>query len=75
MRHCELVLKASGGDTFYATAEEQMCKGGSSALGLEEPPEKVKTGEFYYGPGRFSSIGSAKKLWNQYQKLIKLCTL
>lgn len=69
MRHCELVLKASGGDTFYATAEEQMCKGGSSALGLEKPPEKVKTGEFYYGLGRFSSIGSAKKTMESIPKI------
>ncbi|BDZ70684.1 DUF169 domain-containing protein [Methanobacterium petrolearium] len=60
MRHCELVQKASQGDIFYATAEEQMCKGGSAALGLEEPPEKIKTGEFYYGLGRFSSVGSAR---------------
>ena len=72
MRHCELVLKASGGDTFYATAEEQMCKGGSSALGLEEPPEKVKTGEFYYGLGRFSSIGSAKKTMESIPKIDKI---
>ena len=72
MRHCELVLKASGGDTFYATAEEQMCKGGSSALGLEEPPEKVKTGEFYYSLGRFSSIGSAKKTMESIPKIDRI---
>jgi uncharacterized protein (DUF169 family) len=69
MRHCELVLKASGGDTFYATAEEQMCKGGSSAIGLEEAPAKVKTGEFYYELGRFSSIASAKKTMDSIPKI------
>lgn len=69
MRHCEMVLKASGGDVFYATAEEQMCKGGSSAIGLEEPPEKVKTGEFYYELGRFSSIASAKKTMDSIPKI------
>lgn len=69
MRHCELVQKASHGDVFYATAAEQMCKGGSAALGLEEPPEKVKTGEFYYGLGRFSSIGSARKTMESIPKI------
>ncbi|MGZ7109058.1 MAG: DUF169 domain-containing protein [Methanobacterium sp.] len=61
IRHCEMVQKAAQGETFYATAEEQMCKGGSSALGLEETPEKIKTGEFYQSLGRFSSLGSAKR--------------
>jgi uncharacterized protein (DUF169 family) len=69
IRHCEMVQKASGGDSFYATSEEQMCKGGSSALGLEETPPKVKTGEFYYGLGRFSSIGSAKKTMESIPKI------
>ena len=31
--------------TFYATAEQQACKGGAVALGLMEPTEKVKSGE------------------------------
>jgi uncharacterized protein (DUF169 family) len=69
VRHCEMVQKASQGESFYATAEEQMCKGGAAALGLIEPPEKVKTGEFYYGLGRFSSIGSAKKTMDSIPKI------
>lgn len=69
LRHCELVQKASQGNVFYATADEQMCKGGSAALGLEETPEKVKTGEFYYGLGRFSSLGSAKKTMESIPKI------
>ena len=48
MRHCEMVQKAAQGDTFYATAEQQACKGGAGAIGLMEPPEKVKSGEMYY---------------------------
>lgn len=61
IRHCEMVQKAAHGETFYATAEEQMCKGGASAIGLMETPEKIKTGEFYQSLGRFSSLGSAKR--------------
>jgi len=61
VRHCEMVQKAAKGETFYATKDEQKCKGGASALGLMEMPEKIKKGEFYYELGRFSSIGSAKR--------------
>ena len=67
-----MVKKASQGDSFYATSEEQMCKGGSSALGLEEAPPKVKTGEFYYELGRFSSIGSAKTTMESIPKIDKI---
>lgn len=68
-RHCELVQKASRGETFYSTQDEQTCKGGASALGLMEAPEKVKTGELYKDLGRFSSIGSAKRTVDQIPKI------
>ena len=69
IRHCEMVQKASQGETFYATAEEQMCKGGASAIGLMETPEKIKTGEFYQSLGRFSSLGSAKRTMESIPKI------
>jgi uncharacterized protein (DUF169 family) len=69
LRHCELVFKASKGDVFYATATEQQCKGGAAALGLMEAPEKIKTGEFYYGLGRFSSVGAARKTMEDIPKM------
>ena len=69
MRHCEMVQKAAQGDTFYATAEQQACKGGAGALGLMEPPEKVKSGEMYYSLGRFSSLGSAKRTVDAIPKI------
>ena len=68
-RHCEMVQKASRGEIFYATGEEQTCKGGAAALGLVEPPEKVKTGEMYQGLGRFSSLGSAKRTMEEIPKI------
>ena len=46
-----------------------MCKGGSSALGLQETPEKIKTGEFYQSLGRFSSLGSAKRTMESIPKI------
>jgi len=68
-RHCEMVQKASRGEIFYATGEEQTCKGGAAALGLVEPAEKVKTGEMYLGLGRFSSLGSAKRTMDAIPKI------
>jgi len=69
IRHCEMVQKASQGEIFYATGEEQACKGGAAALGLVEPPEKVKTGEMYQSLGRFSSLGSARRTMEDVPKI------
>jgi len=69
MRHCEMVQKASQGDSFYALPDDQMCKGGAAAIGAEEAPEKLKTGEFYYDLGRFSSLGSAKRTLDAIPKI------
>lgn len=69
IRHCEMVQKAAQGETFYATAEEQVCKGGAAAIGLMETPEKIKTGEFYQSLGRFSSLGSAKRTMENVPKI------
>ncbi|MEG3224326.1 MAG: hypothetical protein BME94_02060 [Methanobacteriales archaeon Met13] len=69
IRHCEMVQKASQGESFYATAEEQLCKGGAAALGLMETPEKIKTGEFYQELGRFSGIGAAWKTMDAVPKI------
>jgi len=69
VRHCEMVQMAAQGSTFYATAKEQSCKGGAGAIGLMEPPEKVKSGEMYYSLGRFSSLGSAKRTVDAIPKI------
>lgn len=69
IRHCEMVMESAQGKTFYATAEEQLCKGGAAALGLMETPEKVKTGEFYYSLKRFSSQGAAKRTMDAIPKI------
>jgi uncharacterized protein (DUF169 family) len=61
VRHCEMVQKARNGDVFYATKEQHACAGGAGALGIMETPEKIKTGEFYFGLGRFKTLDAAKK--------------
>jgi uncharacterized protein (DUF169 family) len=69
IRHCEMVQKAAQGAVFYATYDEQACKGGAAALGAGEASEKLKTGEFYYELGRFSSLGAAKRTINAIPKI------
>ena len=69
VRHCEMVQMAAQGETFYATADQQACKGGAGAIGLMEQPEKVKSGEMYYSLGRFSSLGSAKRTVDAIPKI------
>ncbi len=62
VRHCEMVRKASLGEKFYSTVEEQMCLGGAGAIGLREMPEKLANGEKYFSLGRFKDLETAKKL-------------
>ncbi|RBQ22520.1 hypothetical protein ALNOE001_19010 [Candidatus Methanobinarius endosymbioticus] len=69
IRHCEMVQKAARGDVFYSTSEEQLCKGGFSAIGLEKIPDKIASGEFYHGLGRFKSLGAAKRTLDSIPKI------
>ncbi len=59
LRHCEMVQKARRGSKFYATVEQHACKGGAGMLGVIDIPENIKSGEFYYKLGRFSSVEHA----------------
>lgn len=68
-RHCQMVKRAADGEKFYATKDEQACKGGSSAIGLEEAPVKVSSGEKYFELGRFKSIEESKELYEALPKL------
>lgn len=49
IRHCQMVDRVrKTGEEFYATLEDETCKGGAAALGLGKMPLKVESGEFYY---------------------------
>ncbi|MDR2944894.1 MAG: DUF169 domain-containing protein [Methanosarcinales archaeon] len=63
MRHCQITDHVRRtGELFYATLEEQQCKGGAAALGLTQLSEKVKSGEFYCDSLRhFETVEAAKK--------------
>ena len=61
-RHCELVQRARlEASEFYATADEQMCKGGAAVMGIIDMPEGVANGDMYYKLGAFASKEAGKK--------------
>ena len=71
MRHCQLVDRVRRtGEEFYTFGEDQMCKGGASAMGIGEMPAKVASGEFYYkGLKQFSTQAAAIRTIDMVPKL------
>lgn len=62
VRHCQMVSMArKEGRSFYSTAENHECVGGSWALGLRELSESLKTGDFYFRLGKFESAAACKR--------------
>lgn len=62
IRHCQMVnLARKDGAAFYATADKHQCMGGAWALGLREITQSLKTGEFYFKLGKFSSWAACKR--------------
>jgi uncharacterized protein (DUF169 family) len=60
-RHCQMVDNVRrSGDEFYATLEEQQCRGGAAVMGMTNMADQLKSGEFYFGLKSFSSVESAK---------------
>jgi uncharacterized protein (DUF169 family) len=66
IRHCMMVnLARMQGRIFYAPAEKHECNGGAWALGLRELTGSLKSGEFYFKLGKFSSAGACKRTLDQ----------
>jgi len=62
IKHCMMVsLARNEGRIFYSTAEKHECQGGAYALGLKPLTPTLKSGQFYYKLGKFSSITSSKR--------------
>lgn len=57
-----MVRKASLGSKFYSTLNEQLCLGGAGAIGLQDMPPKLASGEKYFSLGRFKDLETAKSL-------------
>jgi len=63
MRHCQIMDRVRNTrEEFYATLEDQTCKGGAAALGLGTMPSKLASGELYYEKLKhFKSLEASKK--------------
>ncbi len=71
-RHCEFVMEVARGemDKIYATSEEQACKGGSAAIGLDDIPDPVRTGKFYHEKlGQHSTLSASKRTVDRVPKV------
>ncbi|WP_135605438.1 DUF169 domain-containing protein [Methanococcoides sp. NM1] len=69
-RHCQMVdIVRKTGKQFYSTADDQMCKGGSAVMGLQEMPHKLATGDTYYNLKRFSTINAARRTMEKVTKV------
>ncbi|WP_457620447.1 DUF169 domain-containing protein [Methanopyrus sp.] len=70
-RHCEFVMAVARDemDKVYATSEEQACKGGSAAIGLDDIPEPVRTGKFYHEElGQHATLSASKRTVDRVPK-------
>lgn len=66
MAYCVFVEKASRkGLCFKTKLENHYCDGGTTALGLEEANEDIKSGRVYYSYGLYKTKGIAKKVWKE----------
>jgi uncharacterized protein (DUF169 family) len=62
LRHCRMVSTARHeGKAFYAPAEKHQCNGGAWSLGLKPLTESLKTGDFYFKLGKFSSRAACRR--------------
>jgi uncharacterized protein (DUF169 family) len=69
-RHCQMVdMVRKTGREFYATADEQACKGGSAMMGLNEMPHKLATGDTYLKLKRFNTINAARRTMESVTRL------
>jgi len=62
MSHCQAVASATKGNALLVMKEMQECKVGSSALGMANTPDKVRSGEFHFGIGAHDTVGATEKM-------------
>jgi uncharacterized protein (DUF169 family) len=63
-RYCQMLQDARFNDKVtFATMDEHACKGGAAAIGLQDYPDKIKSGELYFDKlGKEISLSVAKRV-------------
>lgn len=66
MAYCVFVEKASRNNLAAKTViENHYCDGATTALGLEDPNDEIKSGRVYYSYGLYKTRGIAQKVWSE----------
>lgn len=63
-RYCQMLQDARfDGKISFATMDEHACKGGAAAIGLQDYPDTIKSGELYFEKlGKEISLSVAKRV-------------
>ena len=62
IRHCSMVgLARKEGRIFYSPADKHECNGGAWALGLKELTQTLRTGDFYFKLGKYTSPAACRR--------------
>lgn len=70
MSYCVFVEKASRiGMACKTKFENHYCDGGTTALGLENPSQEIRSGRIYHSYGLYKTKGIAQKVWNEVAAL------
>ena len=69
LRHCQAIMRARRGEMLVTQSDKQACPVGASSLGLVPIPEKVRSGEFHFGMGMYTSPEAAKNTIDQRPSL------
>jgi uncharacterized protein (DUF169 family) len=68
-RFCEKLDRATRGEAFYATLEEEECRGGAKYCGLRDAgsdwPAGMRTGEFLVARGIYKSVAAVQRAWHR----------
>ena len=60
--HCQALFGAKDGKSFKMTVEDEGCKVGSAALGMNDTPDKILSGEFHFGIGMHETPEAAAEM-------------
>ncbi len=60
--HCQALFGAKDGKSFMMTVEDEGCKVGAAALGMNETPDKILSGEFHFGVGMHETPEAAAEM-------------
>jgi len=72
-RFCTKLDKASNGEIFYSTVEEEECMGGLRYSGLKDPkelPRNMQSGSFLVPAGVYKSVPAVQRSW-QHNKAVE----